>query len=307
MPAACMRARTDDSGSSTSSRRLRSPALSMRSAITGARSAIAAASAAGVARHRPRTAGPRSRRPLDRTEHVRSQVRLAERAQLVVPAAGSSRYPASIVSNATPPRAVSAASAAVSVSLASWAHFGISLRRPSLTSDAFFTGAYAACPPPADAATPAIAPSSNAIRTALGASETRIRDSSSGVVSRRSSSATSTAGFALRPTSSRRSNSVRNSSEVNRRRTASTSHSPMTASSGRTSSSRSVLSCASSLLRTSCSPAASIESLSLPFSSAVRPRSSSIEPKSCTSLDAVFSPTPGTPGMLSEVSPFSAT
>ena len=67
------------------------------------------------------------------------------------------------------------------------------------------------------------------------------------------------------------------------------------------------MSSASSLFSASCSPAASIESLSLPFSSSVRASSASTEPNSCTSLVAVFSPTPGTPGMLSEASPFSAT
>ena len=48
-------------------------------------------------------------------------------------------------------------------------------------------------------------------------------------------------------------------------------------------------------------------SFSFPFSSSVRASSSSTEPNSWTSLAAVFSPTPGTPGMLSEVSPLSAT
>ena len=48
-------------------------------------------------------------------------------------------------------------------------------------------------------------------------------------------------------------------------------------------------------------------SFSLPFSSSACATSSSTEPNSWTSFAAVFSPTPGTPGMLSEVSPLSAT
>ena len=52
------------------------------------------------------------------------------------------------------------------------------------------------------------------------------------MTSRRSSSATSTLGLAAWPTSCSRSNRLRNSSEVNRRRTSSTSQSPITQSSG---------------------------------------------------------------------------
>ena len=48
-------------------------------------------------------------------------------------------------------------------------------------------------------------------------------------------------------------------------------------------------------------------SFCLPLSSSVRASSSSTDPKVFTSLAAVLSPIPGTPGMLSEVSPLSAT
>ncbi len=55
------------------------------------------------------------------------------------------------------------------------------------------------------------------------------------------------------------------------------------------------------------SPASSIPVFTRPFSASVPARMASTLPKSCTSFDAVFSPTPGTPGMLSDASPFRAT
>jgi hypothetical protein len=180
-------------------------------------------------------------------------------------------------------------------------------RGPPRTPRGPCTSAKAACPPPIETATPRTSRSSRSSRIAFGPSAATRATASATSTLRRSSSATSTAGFALRPTSSSRSNSVRNSSAVNSRRTASRSHSPITASSGSRSTSTSVLSSASSLLSASWSPAAEIDSLSFPLSSSVRVSSSSTEPKSCTSLDAVFSPTPGTPGMLSEASPLRAT
>ena len=54
------------------------------------------------------------------------------------------------------------------------------------------------------------------------------------------------------------------------------------------------------------SAAASIFSLSLPFTSADLLISSSTEPKSLISFTAVFSPTPGHPGKLSALSPIKA-
>ena len=64
---------------------------------------------------------------------------------------------------------------------------------------------------------------------------------------------------------------------------------------------------ASSLLSPSRSAEASTFSFCLPFSMSVWATSSSTEPNWFTSLAAVLSPTPGTPGMLSLVSPLSAT
>lgn len=131
--------------------------------------------------------------------------------------------------------------------------------------------------------------------------------SSSGRTCRRSSSVTSTLGFTSFASSIRRSKRLRNSRDVNSRRTSSTSHSPITASSGTMSRGKSVTIRARSLLSVSRSPAASMFSFSFPFSSPVRASSSSTDPNSWTSLAAVLSPTPGTPGMLSDVSPLRAT
>ena len=82
----------------------------------------------------------------------------------------------------------------------------------------------------------------------------------------------------------------------------------MTQSSIRTGTSTSVTIVARSLFRERRSVAARTFSRCLPFSSvSARAISSSTEPNVWTSFAAVFSPTPGTPGMLSEVSPLSAT
>ena len=73
------------------------------------------------------------------------------------------------------------------------------------------------------------------------------------------------------------------------------------------SSGRSVTIRASSLFRVSCVGDASTLSFCFPRSSSACSSSSSTEPYSWISFAAVFSPTPGTPGMLSDGSPFNAT
>src|SRR5918994_608414 len=205
-PAACIRASTDESGSSTSSSRRRSPALSIRSDIAGASSATAAASGALTRQPSPNSWPVASAAASSSTEPRTSTPRYvsasAERSKLG--AAGSSRYPASIVSTAMPPSAPSAASRAASASFASCAHFGAADASAAETSFHFATWAYAACPPPAETAIPPIRPSSIRSCTAFGASDDMSVATSSAVVSRRSSSDISNAGLVLRPTSSSR-------------------------------------------------------------------------------------------------------
>ena len=211
------------------------------------------------------------------------------------------------MSNTTPATSTPEANALRSSSFASCVHFGASAdASASATGPSASNGANAACAPPGDAAAPRTSRRSASSRIPFGASDAINAASSSVENSRRSSSVTSTLGF-MTPTSFSRSRRERNSRDVKSRRTSAGSHSPMTQSWGPMSSGRSVTIRASSLFRVSCAADASTLSLSFPRSSSACSSSDSTDPYSWISLVAVFSPTPGTPGMLSEGSPFNAT
>ena len=96
---------------------------------------------------------------------------------------------------------------------------------------------------------------------------------------------------------------LRNSSSANNSRKASLSGSCTSIFSGRNSRGTSQWMVASERDRRAISALFSIFSLSLPLSSWVRCNRFSIVPNCCTSCVAVFSPTPGTPGILSTESP----
>ncbi len=103
-----------------------------------------------------------------------------------------------------------------------------------------------------------------------------------------------------------RSARVLNSSSLNMAKSFSRSSGRRTRSSGREATGTSVLMVARNFENSICRALSSIFFFSAPFSLSVLAKRFSIEPKSFISFTAVFSPTPGHPGILSILSPMSA-
>ena len=219
-----------------------------------------------------------------------------------LPGAGSSRYAAICVSNAKPSGLIPARASRTASVLASCATFGV-FGSSSIARNAPGSLTHVASSPPSATAIPS--------ESSVHASATRPPPSpnSGSVTARTVTAGAGCAGFNSGRRSVMRSSSVLNCSVVKSRRSSGSSQSPIWMSRGSISISRSSTRRASRLFRRICSLCSSSagRSFCARFGRSSRcSNRSSIEPNCWISCAAVFSPTPGTPGRLSDGSPRSA-
>ena len=143
-------------------------------------------------------------------------------------------------------------------------------------------------------------------RPSRACSSSHARSAPSGIAPPCTSMPPSASGSALCSVANSRSRRTRNSSSSKRRCTASRFHGRTTRSAGSASSGTSRTSSVSCRLSSTLARWARSASPALPFTSSTRSVSSASDPNSRTHFAAVFSPTPGMEGRLSEGSPRSA-